>query len=692
MSNRYLIKSLPYLLGLIATGTGVNIKTDPNATTAGTNGTTIFFPPLPYKGDELAVYAIGFLVHEAGHIRSSDFESFRAAKKSPLLRMLINLLEDVRIERLMNSAYPGAKHWLNALTLKLVETQRQGVLDASASLTTQLFRYLQDWLFESVLDYGALKGIGTQQRQLWRAKVSESLADSIDAFALRAAWATSTAEVIDLSEQIIALLQTEVKTVENKPPDPAPPKTAEDGSDAGQDDAAADDGGQADDGGPTGDADGEAATGAESQTDGGQTDGAGQDGSTDGQADEAAQTGDADADGEAAAGGSDQSDAAQDDGAGQDAEPDGQGNGAGQIGDADGDADGEADAADGSGQSGGGQANGAGKDAVTGSQADGAGQTGDVDGETDAADDSGQSGGGQASYVEALQELLQTEDIAEGADRGDVIRDQMQEPLAVAASTHQSYFTLPSVLPVQAGSGDAAAIASVRVASTALRYRMEEFLQASTRKRTSYSESGRRLAHDAGRRMAIGDPRIYQVKSQGRKVDTAVNLLIDLSSSMSVKGRFKVAIESALALGLALEDVDGVNYSVSAFPFHDFDVVDLVEPGENIRSVAGRFASLAPNGGTPLDRALLHAHMKLLTTKASRRVCMVITDGEPDNLNALLEVVAMGESEGVEHMAVGINSSAVHITKNACTVNDLSDLPKQIMSMMQDVILLPKAA
>ena len=280
----------------------------------------------------------------------------------------------------------------------------------------------------------------------------------------------------------------------------------------------------------------------------------------------------------------------------------------------------------------------------------------------------------------------------EGADRGDAIRAQMKDPLAVAKATNQSCFTLPTVLPVQAGTGDAAAVACVRAASTALRYRMEEYLQAKTRRRTSFAESGRRLARDAARRMAIGDPRIYQVKSQGRKVDTAVTLLIDLSSSMSVKGRFKVAIESALALGLALEDVDGVIYSVSAFPFHDFDVVDLVEPGENIRSVAGRFASLAPNGSTPLDKALLHAHMNLLTTKALRRVCMVITDGEPDDLNALLEILTMGEAEGVEHMAVGINASAAHITKNACTVNDLSDLPKQIMSMMQDVIFLPKAA
>lgn len=545
MSDKYLIKSLPYLLGLIASGTGVNIKTNPQAITAGTDGNTIYFPPLPYQGGDLAIYAIGFLVHEAGHIRWTDFDCYQTAvKNSPLLRSLVNILEDVRIERLMNKIYPGAKHWLNGLTLKFVETGYQGVIEPSAPLAVQLVRYIQDWLFESVLDYSAVKGIGKLQRQHWRLKVTEKLADDIEALGLRAALASSTTEVVDLSQQIITLIQAELATTKEIQSNQV--------ADGGQ---AADDGQVADDG--------------------------------DGRIDNRAKSG---------------------------------------------------------------------------------------------------------AYVQALQDLLETVDLDEGADRGDAIRAEMHAPLAAANALRQSCFILPTVLSVQAGAADPAVIASVRTASTALRYRLEEYLQARKRSRTSFAESGRRLAHDAGRRMAIGDPHIYQIKNQGQKVDTAVSLLIDLSSSMQVNVRYKVAIESALALGLALEDIDGVTYSVAAFPFHDFDVIDLVEPGENIRTVAGRFAVLAPNGSTPLDRALLHVHSGLLTTKASRRVCMVVTDGEPDDLNALVQVLSMGEAEGVEHMAIGIDSSAVHITKNSCIVNNLSDLPKKILSMMQDMILLPKAA
>jgi len=145
MSDKNLVRSLPYLLGIVAAGTGVSIKTDPNATTAGTDGKVIFFPPLPYVGDELAVYALGFLVHEAGHIRSSDFEVFTGRNKTPLLKMLVNIIEDVRIERLIIGTYPGARHWLNALTTKLVDSTSTDQDDSDAPLASVMLSYLWNW-------------------------------------------------------------------------------------------------------------------------------------------------------------------------------------------------------------------------------------------------------------------------------------------------------------------------------------------------------------------------------------------------------------------------------------------------------------------------------------------------------------------------------------------------------------------
>ena len=89
---------------------------------------------------------------------------------------------------------------------------------------------------------------------------------------------------------------------------------------------------------------------------------------------------------------------------------------------------------------------------------------------------------------------------------------------------------------------------------------------------------------------------------------------------------------------------------------------------------------------------MIQAHTELMTTAAARHVCLVITDGEPDDLQAAKALVKMGEEEGIEHMAIGIACPVAHIIKNACVVMDLADLPKQVSAMMQSVILLPKAA
>lgn len=615
MSDKVLLKSLPYLLGVVAAGTGVSIKTDPNARTAATNGKVVILPPLPYTGGELAIYSLGYLVHEAGHLRSTDFTVLAGKSITSLQKMLINILEDIRIERLINGVFPGARHWLNALTKKFVETQKQGVIDPDADLTTLLVRYLQDWLYESVLGYSAVKGIGVQQRALWQSKVSPELASAVEQIALAAAWASTTQHVFDAASEIIELIQQEAEQANSAKPDPKP-EDCDDVQGPGAD---------ACDPGQPGDADGSDGARPQKLVPSGDV--------------EQAQ------DGENAAG--DQ----------PDDEPVDQ------------------------------------SPSASGSSAPGgsaAGQ-GDVSNQLNS-QDAGAAVRTPQAYAQALEAVLQSAEIEQGADRSEVIRQEMNESIGAGNAGKESNFYLPTVLPAQGVKSDHVALERVRAASTALRYRMEEFLQANTMKRYSVSESGKRLTRDAARRLSMCDLRIFQKRTLGQKIDTAVHVLIDISGSMIVNNRCGVAVDAALALGLALDEVDGVKYSVSAFPFHSHDVIEMVYPGESMRNVAFRFANLSPNGTTPLDKGLIQAHTSLMTTDAARRVCLVITDGDPDDAEAAKMVVSMGESEGIEHMAIGIECSVSHITKNACVVMDLADLPKQVMGMMQSVILLPKAA
>lgn len=590
MSDLVLKMSLPYLLGIVAAGTGVSLRTDPNAKTASTNGEVVILPPLPYQGGELAIYALGFIIHEAGHLRNTDFSAVGERITSPLMKMLVNILEDVRIERLIQLVFPGARHWLNALTKKFVEKSYMGVIDPDVEATRQLTRYLMDWLFGSVLGYPALQGIGEQQRTLWRNRVSPTLADQIEKLALSAVYAQSTHQVVDVAEQIVALLQGEMERAN-----------------------------------------------AEQQSQ---------------EREQQPETG----------GGNEST---------QQADPDPE-EGAGTDESA-GPAEGDEEPID----------------SLPGGDCDQDAGNLAPSGEPPAGETDSPSADKLREYAQTLSDILASPELDEAADRGDRIRGEMSAAVGTMKANLQSTFALPRVSPATGVKSDPNAIGRVRAASTALRQRMEEFLQARTQRRFSSSEKGKRLSRDAFRRIALGDPRVFQRRTEGSKVDTAVHVLIDISTSMADENRCTVALDAALALGMALDDVEGVKYSVSAFPFHSNDVVELVNPGESIRDVAHRFKSMSPNGSTPLDKALIQAHTLLMTTQAKRRVCLVITDGAPDDVDAMRLIAKMGEDDGIEHLAIGIRCSVGHISKNSCVVTDLADLPKEVMAMMQSVVLAP---
>ncbi len=90
-----------------------------------TNGKTIFLPGLSVDGTPEEVCKLnGFLDHEVGHIKFSNFEKLKGL--TALEKFLSNVLEDPRIERLMEKRYPGAKINLDAMyTLLQAEDAKQ---------------------------------------------------------------------------------------------------------------------------------------------------------------------------------------------------------------------------------------------------------------------------------------------------------------------------------------------------------------------------------------------------------------------------------------------------------------------------------------------------------------------------------------------------------------------------------------
>jgi len=94
---------------------GVDLRIQ--GTVAYTNGKAVTIPRLDLTKPNMARIAFGYLAHEAGHIRHTDFRVLKKdiIRDNTIMFNLFNIFEDARIERLMGRAYIGVRENLEFL-------------------------------------------------------------------------------------------------------------------------------------------------------------------------------------------------------------------------------------------------------------------------------------------------------------------------------------------------------------------------------------------------------------------------------------------------------------------------------------------------------------------------------------------------------------------------------------------------
>ena len=113
------LAAVPYFAQALAGAFNVTVKWDSKATTPGTDGEVIRMPRLRLPDDEgdveealrLAKLAVGYVVHEVGHVRHTNFlrAHERMARLPALARQLVNAIEDPRQENCLIAEFPGAR-------------------------------------------------------------------------------------------------------------------------------------------------------------------------------------------------------------------------------------------------------------------------------------------------------------------------------------------------------------------------------------------------------------------------------------------------------------------------------------------------------------------------------------------------------------------------------------------------------
>ncbi len=116
IETRAVMRSLSLVASVL--GRKYGVKVEMGGADAYTDGKTIHLPAMPSEvPDTLLAMARGFLDHEAGHVRETDFAALQEARLSPIEMHVWNTLEDWRVEHRLAALFPGCRQnfdWLIA--------------------------------------------------------------------------------------------------------------------------------------------------------------------------------------------------------------------------------------------------------------------------------------------------------------------------------------------------------------------------------------------------------------------------------------------------------------------------------------------------------------------------------------------------------------------------------------------------
>lgn len=236
-----------------------------------------------------------------------------------------------------------------------------------------------------------------------------------------------------------------------------------------------------------------------------------------------------------------------------------------------------------------------------------------------------------------------------------------------------------------------------------------------------------KLQSSAAYRICIGDDRVFSRKVEHQSEETAVSLLLDMSGSMRGR-RIKTACESAVMFGEALSKL-GVNFEIIGFTAEREYSRDFTpEMQKEFRKRSGLFSRFIPlrtyvfkefsqkysngvkealfevgNRLSPINlvqnvdgESVQIALGRLSTQLQPRKILIVLSDGCPASdtedmevlSDHLKDVVKNAEKEGFEIVGIGIQTQAVkRFYSKSVVVNDVSELPGEVMNQLQKVIL-----
>lgn len=215
-------------------GEKFGVKVVVGGSQATTNGQTIIVPNVPESYPNKDV-VWGYLVHESGHVRHTNYSVWDSVPESDAMRAaVLNVLEDVRIENAMMQQFPGVRSDLDSTVTFLKESGRFGAVSSSDEPGRVLQSKLSFWLRANMLQQ-PVEDLADTAEQAMQEVFPEGVNTRLGVLLRKATAVASTQDCLDLTDKILCMLQEEAEKEQEK--EQNEPTSSDDSSDNGDDKA-----------------------------------------------------------------------------------------------------------------------------------------------------------------------------------------------------------------------------------------------------------------------------------------------------------------------------------------------------------------------------------------------------------------------------------------------------------------------
>ena len=188
-------------------------------------------------------------------------------------------------------------------------------------------------------------------------------------------------------------------------------------------------------------------------------------------------------------------------------------------------------------------------------------------------------------------------------------------------------------------------------------------------------------------RIKTGNPKVFIQKTEAVAINTSLHILLDASASMYGK-RMELATASCHAIASACSGIRGLNITITAFNGnHRGDACSVYPLLKSGQPVHARI-NLMPSGGTPLAPALWWVMQQLLFTREQRKMLLVLTDGQPHDMNATQKAIETASKIGLEVYGLGMLDRSIgdFLLDTSRVICRLEKLPAMLFELLHDVL------